>query len=111
MTVLKSKQTQSPFKVFENAVVMRKAVTDILLCDFAYKVPQASPQRITAMRRKMKRLEATLESGRIQLADVERMYSSWRGNYYRIMSKAQRLNIDNAYNKLIGGRQNEAIRI
>lgn len=74
-------------------------------------VERANPQRITAMRRKMKRLEATLKSGRIQLADVERMYSSWRGNYYRIMSKAQRLNIDNAYNKLIGGRQNEAIRI
>ena len=74
-------------------------------------VERVNPQRITAMRRKMKRLKKTLKAGRIQLADVERMYSSWRGNYYRIMSKAQRLNIDNAYKKLIGGKQNEAIYI
>ena len=74
-------------------------------------VERVNPQRITAMRRKMKRLKKTLKAGRIQLADIERMYSSWRGNYYKIMSKAQRLNIDNAYRKLIGGMQNEAIRI
>lgn len=72
-------------------------------------VERANPQRITAMRRKMKRLETTLQSGKIQLADVERMYSSWRGNYYKIMSRKQRLNIDNAYKKLIGGKQNEVI--
>ena len=52
MTVLKSRQTQSQFKVFEHAVVMRKAVTDILLCDFAYKVPQVSPTETEGQRRR-----------------------------------------------------------
>lgn len=68
-------------------------------------VERPNPKRITGMRRKMKRLKKAVQAGRITLADVERMFQSWRGNYYKTLSKAQRRNMDAVYNDLIGGLQ------
>lgn len=56
MTVLKSRQSQSPFKVFDNAVAMRKAVTELLLADFAYKPPDPNPMESEARRRRKQTL-------------------------------------------------------
>ena len=68
-------------------------------------VERPNPKRITGMRRKMKRLKKAVQAGRITLADIERMFQSWRGNYYKTLSKAQRRNMDAVYNDLIGGLQ------
>lgn len=53
------------------------------------------PKRLTAMRRKMKKLVHILEE-----ADFDNWYKSWFKNYCRLMSKQQRSNMDTLYYQL-----------
>lgn len=55
-----------------------------------------SPKRVTAMRRKLKKL-----AGRIPDADVRQMYESWIGAHGKLLSRAQRRNLDALYAALI----------
>lgn len=60
-------------------------------------IKKINPKRITSMRRKMKKLAPVLDD-----KDFEDLYRSWFNNYYKIMSKQQRENMNNLYEKLRG---------
>ena len=75
-------------------------------------VERANPKRISAMCRKLKKLAVKVQEGKLPLEDVVNTFQSWKGNYYRIMSKAQRKQMDEHFNELFkkkGGRQNETV--
>lgn len=51
---------------------------------------QINPKRVTAMRRKLKKLAVKVVSGEIPYENVENMFKSWMGSHYKLMTKAQR---------------------
>ena len=58
-------------------------------------IQKISPKRLTAMRRKMKKV-----ARKLTLKDFTDFYQSWFKNHYKIMSKQQRANMDSLYNLL-----------
>ena len=58
-------------------------------------VKRINPKRLTSMRRKLKKL-----AGKISLKDFENLYNSWFNNHYKIMSKQQRLNMNQLFAQL-----------
>ena len=63
-------------------------------------IKRVNPQRVTAMRRKLKKLAVKVESGESQYEYVESMFRSWMGNYYKLLSKEQRLHMLALYEEL-----------
>lgn len=63
-------------------------------------VERANPKRIAGMRQKLKKLAVKVNNGQLPLEDVVNTFGSWKGNYYRIMSKAQRKQMDAHFEKL-----------
>lgn len=70
------------------------------LTDTGKVVAKIDKKRLVAMRRKLRKLAVKLENGEVQYSDIEQMYRSWMGGYYKIMSKRQRENLNNLYNEL-----------
>lgn len=70
------------------------------LTDTGRVIQKIHPKRITAMRRKLKKLAAKYEAGMIPLADIEQMYESWMGSHYKIMSKVQRQGLNDLFKQL-----------
>lgn len=68
-------------------------------------IERINPKRVTAMRRRLKKLAKLQKQGRITKQDIQNCFFSWRGSFYKYMSKAQRRNMDAVYNDLIGGLQ------
>lgn len=58
-------------------------------------IHKINPKRLTAMRRKLKKL-----AGRLPEKEFYNLYHSWMENHYRIMSRQQRANMNDLYNKL-----------
>ena len=58
-------------------------------------IQKINPKRLTVMRRKMKKL-----AYRLSAEDFSNWYHSWFRNYYKIMSKRQRDNIEILFNEL-----------
>lgn len=58
-------------------------------------IHKINPKRLTAMRRKLKNL-----AGRLPEKEFYNLYHSWMENHYRIMSRQQRANMNDLYNKL-----------
>jgi hypothetical protein len=58
-------------------------------------IKKIRPNRLTAMRRKLKKLAPILST-----KDFDNLYKSWFNSYYKIMSKQQRLNMNSLYNNL-----------
>lgn len=58
-------------------------------------IQKINPKRLTAMRRKMKKLVRKLPE-----KDFDNLFKSWFQNHYRIMSKHQRANMSSLYEKL-----------
>lgn len=58
-------------------------------------IQKINPKRLTAMRRKMKKLVRKLPE-----KDFDNLFKSWFQNHYRIMSKHQRANMNSLYEKL-----------
>jgi len=58
-------------------------------------VHKINPKRLTAMRRKMKKL-----APRLSEKEFSDWYNSWIENHYHLMSKIQRSSINDLYNKL-----------
>lgn len=58
-------------------------------------IKKVNPKRLTAMRRKMKKLVYKLSD-----KEFEDFYRSWFKNYYKYMSKIQRENLDNLFYEL-----------
>lgn len=60
-------------------------------------IVKINKKRLTAMRRKLKKLAPILTSD-----EFEQLYKSWFKAHYRYMSKQQRENLDNLYLELKG---------
>ena len=58
-------------------------------------IQKINPKRLTAMRRKMKKLVHKLPE-----KDFDNLFKSWFQNHYRMMSKHQRANMGSLYEKL-----------
>lgn len=58
-------------------------------------IQKINPKRLTAMRRKMKKLVHILPE-----KEFDDWFGSWMKNYYKIMSKQQRVNMNTLYNEL-----------
>lgn len=57
MAVLKSRQSKSPFKVFDHAAEMRREITNFLLGDFGYSPPPLpNPYETDKQRRRRQRM-------------------------------------------------------
>lgn len=66
------------------------------LTDTGRLIKKINPKRITAMRRKLKKLAGVLNK-----SDFKNLYNSWFKNHYKIMSKQQRSNINILYNEML----------
>lgn len=58
-------------------------------------IQKINPKRLTAMRRKLKKLAPTLSE-----TEFDNLFNSWFKNHYRIMSQQQRQNMNCLYKKL-----------
>lgn len=65
------------------------------LTDTGRVIQKINPKRLTAMRRKMKKL-----APKLTLKEFTDWYQSWFKNHYRIMSRQQRSNMDILFNQL-----------
>ena len=53
-------------------------------------IERINPKRMTAMRTKLKKLASQVREGTLEYENVEGMFRSWMGSYYKLMSNAQR---------------------
>jgi hypothetical protein len=91
VSVPKRKRKQSQFEVIKHFYRLRKDITDLLLRDFGY----SQTKRLTAMRRKLKKLAKILPE-----EEFVNYYNAWFKNYYKLMSKQQRENINKLFQEL-----------
>ena len=52
------------------------------------------------MRRKIKKLAVKVQNGEIAYENVENMFRSWMGSFYKLLSKQQRFNLISLYEDL-----------
>lgn len=65
-------------------------------------IKRINPKRVTAMRRKIKKLAVKVKNGDILYENVENMFRGWMGSFYKLLSKQQRSNLLALYEELIG---------
>ena len=63
-------------------------------------VRQINPKRVTAMRRKLKKLSAKVLAGEIPYKNAESTFKGWMGAYYKILSHDQRNGLISLYESL-----------
>lgn len=63
-------------------------------------IKHINPERVTGMRRKLKKLAVKLENGEIEYESIENMFRSWMGSFYKLLSKVQRKNLIQLYEDL-----------
>lgn len=56
-------------------------------------IKRINPKRVTALRRKLKKLSLKVQNGETPYVNVENMFKGWMGSYYKLLSKAQRENL------------------
>lgn len=75
------------------------------LTDNGKIIRRINPKRVTAMRQKLKKLTVKVQNGHVPYENVENMFKSWMGGYYKLMSKSQRRSMimlyENLYDKTI----------
>ena len=75
------------------------------LTDNGKIIRRINPKRVTAMRQKLKKLAVKVQNGHVPYENVENMFKSWMGGYYKLMSKSQRRSMimlyENLYDKTI----------
>lgn len=64
-------------------------------------IKRINPDRVTAMRRKLKKLSVKIQNGEIPYEYVEDMFKSWMGSFYKLLSKQQRKNLISLYEDLM----------
>lgn len=70
------------------------------LCKDGKVIKRINPERVTAQRRKLKKLAVKVENGEIEYEHVENMFKSWMGSFYKLMSRKQRENLIELYERL-----------
>ena len=63
-------------------------------------IKRINPDRVTAMRRKLKKLSVKVQNGELSYECVEGMFKSWMGSFYKLLSKQQRHNLMQLYEEL-----------
>lgn len=63
-------------------------------------IKRINPDRVTAMRRKLKKLAVKFQNEEISYECVEGMFKSWMGSFYKLLSKQQRHNLMQLYEEL-----------
>ncbi len=63
-------------------------------------IKRINPDRVTAMRRKLKKLAVKVENGEVLYENVENMFRGWMGSFYKILSRQQRQNLMRLYEDL-----------
>lgn len=63
-------------------------------------IKRINPERVTTMRRKLKKLAVKVQNGEISYDGVENMFRGWMGSFYKLLSKQQRRNLIGLYEDL-----------
>ena len=63
-------------------------------------IKRINPIRVTAMRRKLKKLAIKVENGGIPYENVENMFKGWMGSFYKLLSRQQRKSLIKLYEDL-----------
>lgn len=63
-------------------------------------IKRINPNRVTTMRRKLKKLSVKVENGEIPYENIENMFRGWMGSFYKILSRQQRQNLMQLYEDL-----------
>lgn len=70
------------------------------LTDSGKIIKRINPERITVMRRKLKKLAVKVKNGEIPYENIENMFKGWMGNFYKLLSRHQRQNLIILYEEL-----------
>lgn len=70
------------------------------LADDGEVVKHLNPDRVTTMRRKLKKLAVKVENGECDYKNVENMFRGWMGAHYKLLSKTKRRNLIQLYEDL-----------
>lgn len=70
------------------------------LTDSGHIIKRINPKRVTKMRQKLKDLKEKFDNHTIPYAAIEEMFRSWMGSFYKVMSKDQRSQLINLFEKL-----------
>lgn len=63
-------------------------------------IKRINPDRVTTMRRKLKKLAVKVQEGEIPYENVENMFRGWMGSFYKLLSRQQRKNLIGLYEDL-----------
>lgn len=63
-------------------------------------IKRINPNRVITMRRKLKKLANKVDNGEIPYINVENMFRSWMGSFYKLLSRKQRQNLIQLYEDL-----------
>lgn len=63
-------------------------------------IKRINPIRVTAMRRKLKKLAVKVKAGDICYENVENMFRGWMGSFYKLLSRQQRKSLIQLYEDL-----------
>lgn len=63
-------------------------------------IKRINQKRVTAMRRKIKKLAVKVKNGEVLYENVENMFRGWMGSFYKLLSKQQRQNMVHLYEEL-----------
>ena len=63
-------------------------------------IKRINSKRVTAMRRKLKKLSDKVDCGEVLYENVENMFKGWMGSFYKLLSRQQRLNLISLYEEL-----------
>ena len=63
-------------------------------------IKRINPDRVTTMRRKLKKLAIKVANGEIPYENIENMFRGWMGSFYKLLSRQQRKNLITLYEDL-----------
>lgn len=70
------------------------------LTDIGKVIKRINPDRVTAMRRKLKKLAVKVGNEEADYNNVENMFRGWMGGHYKLLSREQRKNLIQLYEDL-----------
>lgn len=70
------------------------------LCSDGTVIKRINPKRVTAMRRKLKKLAIKVKKDEVLYENVEGMFKGWMGCFYKLLSRQQRQNLLRLYEDL-----------
>lgn len=56
-------------------------------------IKRIKSKKVTAFRRKIRKLSVKVKNGEVPYSNIENMFKSWMGNFYKLMTRTQRKNL------------------